>query len=134
MLEVTFPGGVAVDVAVDGQVVHTDQPQPLGGGTAASPFDVFLASIAACAGFFALRFCQERHLTTEGLGVTLETQRDETNPRIATMRLRVKLPQDFPEKYRDALVRSVDHCSVKRTILEPPEFAIAIASPVGHIS
>lgn len=128
MLEVTFPGGVAVDVAVDGQVVHTDQPQPLGGGTAASPFDVFLASIAACAGFYALRFCQERHLATEGLGVTLETQRDETNPkRIATMRLRVRLPQDFPEKYRDALLRSVDHCAVKRTIVDPPQFELAVS-------
>jgi ribosomal protein S12 methylthiotransferase accessory factor len=34
------------------------------------------------------------------------------------------LPSDFPEKYKKALIHSVDLCAVKRTILDPPEFEI----------
>jgi ribosomal protein S12 methylthiotransferase accessory factor len=49
--EVSFPGGVRVDASYRGNVVHTDQPAPLGENTAVSPFDLFFASIATCMGF-----------------------------------------------------------------------------------
>ena len=128
MLEVTFPGGVAVDVTVAGQTVHTDQPAPLGGGTAASPFQLFLASLATCAGFYALRFCQERQIATDGLGVSLETTNDAANPkRLGTVRIQLRLPAEFPEKYREAITRAVDHCAVKRAIADPPVFELAVA-------
>ncbi|HEX3531204.1 MAG TPA: FAD-dependent oxidoreductase [Thermoanaerobaculia bacterium] len=69
-LKVTFPGGVAVNAEYKGQIIHTDQPREHGGGgTAPTPFDLFLASLGTCAGFYALRFCQERSLPTDGLGL-----------------------------------------------------------------
>ena len=34
--------------------IHTDQPAPAGGDSAPSPFDLFLASIATCMGFYAI--------------------------------------------------------------------------------
>jgi len=127
MLEVTFPGGVAIDVSVKGQTVRTDQPPPLGGGTAASPFDVFLASIAACAGFYALRFCQERGIATDDLRVSMDIDRDEAK-RLSAVKLHVRLPREFPEKYRDAIVRSIDHCAVKRAITDPPRFELDVVA------
>jgi putative redox protein len=123
--EVSFPGGVAVDATFRGNTVRTDQPPPLGGGTAMSPFDLFLASIVTCMGFYALRFCQERELATEGMGFTLTPRRDETK-RLATIEIDMRLPQGFPEKYRDAIVRAVDQCAVKKVMLDPPEFAIHV--------
>ncbi len=73
---VSFPGGVAVDARMGSHVVRTDQPAPWGEDGAPAPFDLFLASIATCMGFYALRFCQEREIATEGLGLSLETVRD----------------------------------------------------------
>ena len=125
MIEVTFPGGVAVDASVHGHLIHTDQPL-LGGGTDSgpAPFDLFLASIATCAGFYALRFCQQRGIETADLGVTLTPVRGDK--RIDALRIDLRLPAGFPEKYRDAIVRAVDQCAVKRAILEPPRFEIAV--------
>ena len=124
-LEVTFPGGVAVDVHYRGHTIHTDQPEKAGGGgTGPSPFDLFLASIAACAGFFALRFCQERDISTEGLGVTVDLERDPERHRVSKIKIRVGLPDGFPEKYRKAILRAVDQCAVKRHIVEPPAFEL----------
>lgn len=125
-MTISFPGGVAVDATFEAHTVHTDQPPPLGGGSAMSPFDLFLASIGTCMGFYALRFCQERAISTEGLGLTLDAIRDEQQKRVITIKVALQLPSDFPDKYRDAIRRAVDHCSVKRHLLEPPEFEVAL--------
>ncbi len=51
-IRVTFPGGVKVEAVYKGFVIKTDQPVHQGGeNTAPAPFDLFLASIATCAGF-----------------------------------------------------------------------------------
>ena len=127
-MTVSFPGGVAVDATFKGHTVRTDQPEKSGGGDSAmSPFDLFLASIATCMGFYALRFCQERELSTDGLRLTLEPERDEATKRAAaTIRIALELPGGFPEKYRDAIARAVDQCAVKRHILEAPRFELTV--------
>lgn len=126
MMEVSFPGGVAVEATFRGHTVRTDQPTPKGDGSAMSPFDLFFASLATCMGFYALRFCQEREISTEGLGVTLSTHRDEEKKRVARVVVELRAPEGFPEKYRAAILRAVDLCAVKRHVLEPPEFEIAL--------
>jgi ribosomal protein S12 methylthiotransferase accessory factor len=131
IMDITFPGGVKVDAGFHGFTVHTDQPRDHGGdGSAPAPFDVFLASIGTCAGFYVLRFCQQRGLAAEGLGLTLETIRDPEAGRVATIRLDIRLPEGFPEKYRDAVIRAADQCAVKRHIVEAPRFEVVTSSPV----
>jgi len=127
-MDIRFPGGLQVEALHDGYRIRTDQPTAQGGGgTAPSPFDLFLASIGTCAGYYALRFCQQRGLTTEGLALTLTAERDVVQHRVATVRLDVALPKDFPEKYRGALVKAVDQCSVKKHLAHPPVFEVVVA-------
>lgn len=124
-MEISFPGGVAVDACFDGFRIRTDQPRDSGGeNLAPAPFDLFLASLGTCAGYYALRFCQERKLPSEGLKLFLETERDAEKHRLSRIRLTIHLPPGFPEKYRRAIIRAVNQCSVKRTILDPPEFDV----------
>lgn len=127
-IAVSFPGGVAVDAAYKGHLVHTDQPVHAGGRDAAlAPLDLFYVSLATCMGFYALRFCQERSIATDGLGLSLEPFRDEQTKRVFFIRVTLELPLDFPEKYRAAITRAVDLCAVKKQIVEPPEFEIVLA-------
>lgn len=128
IMNVTFPGGVAVDSHFKGHTLHTDQPEKAGGqDSGPAPFDLFLASIATCSGYYALRFCQEREITTDGLGLTLEPIRDAERGRVATIRMELTLPPGFPEKYRTAILRAIDQCAVKRHMIEPPAFEIVSA-------
>jgi len=128
MMKVTFPGGLAVDAHCKGHLIHTDQPEKNGGNdTGPAPFDLFLASIATCAGFYALRFCEKRGFPAEELAVTLEPVRDPENKRVATIRIEVHLPQGFPDKYHSAVLRAIDQCAVKRHIVNPPDFDVQIA-------
>ena len=96
-----------------------------------SPFDLFLASLAACAGFYALRFCQERGLSTNDLSVTLDASRSLDGKRLEKVRIQVDTPSDFPDKYRQAIVRAVDHCAVKKAIIDPPAFDIEVFAAVA---
>jgi putative redox protein len=125
--EVSFPGGMKVDTTFRGHTIHTDQPVEVGGtDTAAAPFDLFLASLATCAGFYAMRFCQQREIPIDRLGVTLEPVREPEAKKLGKIRIELTLPDSFPEKYHDAILRAVDHCAVKRAVLDPPQFEIAM--------
>ena len=124
-MDVTFPGGVAVEARFGNFTVSTDQPAAYGGKESApAPFDLFLASLATCAGYYALRFCQERQLSTEGLSLSLETERDKEKHRLSKLTISLRLPAGFPEKYRRAIIRAANQCSVKRTMLDPPEIEV----------
>jgi ribosomal protein S12 methylthiotransferase accessory factor len=125
MMEITFPGGVQVNAQFNGFEVATDQPEKNGGqNSAPSPFDFFLASLGTCAGFFALRFCQQRELSTEGLRLQLTSDRNVETKRLDRVEITMQLPKDFPEKYRSAIIRATDQCAVKKALLDPPEIEL----------
>jgi len=125
MMEITFPGGVQVNAQFNGFEVASDQPERNGGqNSAPSPFDFFLASLGTCAGFFALRFCQQRELPTEGLRLQLTTERNAESKRLDRVEITMHLPEGFPEKYRSAIIRATDQCAVKKALLDPPEIEL----------
>jgi putative redox protein len=124
-LKVTFPGGLRVDTEYKGFVIKTDQPTYQGGGgSAPAPFDLFLASIATCAGYYVLAFCQSRGISVEKSEVLMRTERNPETKRIEKISIEIKLPSDFPERYKKAVIKAVDSCSVKVHILKPPSFEV----------
>jgi putative redox protein len=128
-IDVTFPGGKRVDAVIEGMLIRTDQTVENGGtGTAPEPFQLFLASIATCAGIYALEFCRARELSSERMTLTMHCEWDEKKHAIEKMTIDLKLPPGFPDRYRKAIVRVMDLCSVKKHILNPPEFVITTSS------
>lgn len=126
-IDVVFGGGMRIDARMGDTVIPTDQPEKQGGGgTAPTPFDLFLASLATCAGVYAVRFCESRKLSTDGLGLRAVCTFAEKGFHVEAMTFELTLPEGFPDKYRDALVRSVDLCTVKKHLKDPPEFAVQI--------
>jgi ribosomal protein S12 methylthiotransferase accessory factor len=118
---VDFPGGSRVDAHFGKFTVATDQP-PMAG--APTPFDLFLASIATCAGIYVLGFCQQRGLSTEGVQIIQHIHPNPANGMIDEIDLDILVPPAFPEKYRDSLVRSAELCKVKKHLEKPPKFNI----------
>jgi putative redox protein len=128
-IEVTFPGGKRVDARVGPFVVRTDQPVELGGeGSAVAPFDLFLASLATCAGIYVLGFCHARRLSVEGLVIRQHVEVDPVTKLASRIRLELVLPPAFPEKYRAAVVRAAEGCKVKKTIAAAPAMEVVIAT------
>ena len=126
-MTVRFPGGKRVDAHYDGCTVQTDQSVKNGGeGSAPEPFDLFFVSMATCVGIYVLEFCTTRNLNTEGLEVHLLSTLNPEEKRYAEITLDITLPAEFPEKYRSAIWRSANLCTVKKHILNPPEFHITL--------
>lgn len=132
-IKVTFPQGMRVNAEMDGMIIPTDQPVSDGGeGTAPSPFDYFLASLGTCAGIYTLSFCQQRNIATEGLELTQRMEfvdAEGGKRRLAKVAMEITLPPGFPEKYRNAIVKAAGLCTVKRVLMDPPEFEITARVP-----
>ena len=124
-IKVIFPGGKRVDAEMDGMIVHTDQAlENGGGGTAPEPFHLFMASIATCAGIYALEFCRVREIPAENLVLTMRYELDPKKGICDALVIDLRVPPDFPEKYKKAVVKVMNFCSVKKQIMNPPEFVI----------
>lgn len=123
-IQVQFPGGKRVDVHFGPHCVKTDQPEAAGGeNSAPAPFELFLASLATCAGFYVLAFCQARGIPTDGIEIIQRDIKDDSG-HIQRVDLELHLPNAFPEKYRAAVVRAAEGCKVKRLFDAPPAVAI----------
>lgn len=124
-MEIVFPGRKKVDAIYENYTIKTDQPQISGGdGSAPAPFDLFLASIGTCAGIYVLSFCQTRDIPTEGIKLMLNTEKNLETKMIEKIKIEIQLPPEFPEKYKQAVVRSAELCAVKKHMVNPPVFDI----------
>jgi len=118
---IDFPGGSRVDAHFGGFSVPTDQPPA---ASAPTPFATFLSSIGTCAGIYVLGFCQQRGIPTDGIRIV---QRMNSNPlthMVDKIDLEIQVPSNFPDKYRDSLIRSAELCAVKKHLENPPQFEI----------
>jgi ribosomal protein S12 methylthiotransferase accessory factor len=124
-MQIYFPGGKRVYADYGSFTIETDQPSRSGGDESApAPFDLFLASIGTCAGIYALSFMQQRGVDPEGSRLTMRAHFDPAVGLIDQVELELKTPPGFPEKYRDAIVKSMDLCAVKKHLQRPPTFSI----------
>lgn len=126
-MEISFPGGKKVEATYNGQRIQTDQPIVDGGsGSAPAPFDLFLASIGTCTGFYVLSFCQRNNIPTEEIRLIAHVERNPSTHLVEQIRIDIHVPKGFPEKYKNAVVKAAGVCSVKRHLEKPPRIDIAV--------
>lgn len=126
-MEISFPGGKKVDATYSGHRIQTDQPVVDGGsGSAPTPFDLFLVSIGTCTGFYVLSFCQRNSIPTEELRLIAHVERNPSTHLVEQIRIDIHVPKNFPEKYKNAVMKAAGICSVKRHLEKPPRIDIAV--------
>jgi ribosomal protein S12 methylthiotransferase accessory factor len=119
---VRLTGGRRVEAQLGNHRVVTDQPRENGGeDTAPSPFQLFLASLGTCAGVFVQGFCAKRGIPYEAIRV-IERPTFAPDGALQGVEFELQVPPAFPPNYKEALLRVIDRCSVKRTIQCAPEF------------
>jgi len=128
-IEVYFEEGAKVNARLGKHVVKTDQ-RVHGGGedSAPEPFDYFLASLATCAGIYVKVFCDKRGIDSSKIKIMQKHRNDPQTHKLIGIDLDIILPDDFPEKYREAVIKAADQCSVKRILKDPPEIEVQTVS------
>jgi putative redox protein len=129
---IDFPGKARVDAHVGPYTIMTDQPPQGGGdGSAPSPFTMFLSTIGTCAGIYVVGFCRQRNLPTENIRIIQRVYSDPASGMVSRVDLDIQLPPDFPEKYKEAVIRSANQCAVKKHFERPPE--IVVRAGIGEV-
>lgn len=122
-LKILFPGGSKIDAEYKGFLVKTDQPVYSGGdGTAPAPFDLFMISIGTCAGIYVQRFLEQRGFSIDEVEMVMRTEVNREKKMIGKILFDLTLPVSFPEKYKKALINSINLCAVKKHMFDPPVF------------
>jgi ribosomal protein S12 methylthiotransferase accessory factor len=124
--DITFTGNKKVDARFRGFTLKSDQPVADGGDNAApSPLEIFLASIGMCAGFYIVAFCQSRSIPTDNITLKQTVMRNDNTHMVEKININIVLPPNFPEKYKAAIVKVAQSCSVKKFLDAPPEIQIS---------
>ncbi len=124
-MRIDFPGGKRVDATYKDFVIRTDQPQASGGANSApSPFDLFLASLGTCSGYYVLAFLERRGIPATGVSLALSATWDEAAHRVGKVEIRIFLPKGFPDEYVEASVRAAGQCAVKAHLESPPSVSV----------
>ncbi len=126
-MNINFAGGKKVNAHFNGFVVKTDQPVDNGGnGDSPDPFSLFLSSIGTCTGIYVLRFCQKRNIPTDSLKILLRTKETDTTGLVEKIMMNIQVGDQFPMKYKDALLKAASLCTVKKHLENPPSIDLSL--------
>lgn len=116
---------------VHGHKIRTDQTESSGGmNSAPSPFELYLASIGTCAGIYVKSFCDNRNIPAENIKIIQSVVYNKGTGLPENIKLEIKLPADFPEKYKASVVSVAELCKVKKSIINPPSFEIIASTEI----
>ena len=125
-------GKVASRVRLGDHELVFDQPRSVPGGEdrGPSPLDVMAVSVAACAHYFAAAFLHARGLSTKGLSVEVEFEKERLPvSRIGHLALKVRLPIGLSDRQVAGVERAIKGCPAYGTLLQPPRVEISIDAP-----
>jgi putative redox protein len=133
MLEVLVDhlGEVQFEVKARGHRVFCDQPTENGGfDEGMTPPEFLLASLGACAGYYAVQYLKARHLPMRGLRVRTTADKVEAPPRVDNIRIELEYPETLDERHRAGVLAAVHKCMIHNTLLNPPRISVDVRVPL----
>jgi uncharacterized OsmC-like protein len=122
--------GVRFSVQARSHTITCDQPQENGGTDAGmTPPEFLLASLGTCAAFYGAEYLRTRNLARSGVTVSVSAEKLKGPARLGNFRIRLDCPVCLTTEQRDGLIRSIEHCLVKNTLLNPPQIDVSLEVP-----
>lgn len=128
-ITVTHLGADAFEIHTRSHSFYTDQPSPGRVEIGPTPTELFVAALAACAGFYAEHFLRRHGLAHHGLRVDCAWALRVGEPsRVTRVSLTVTPPGSLPQEWHADLISAVKECTVHNSLLRPPDIAIELAT------
>jgi putative redox protein len=103
----------------DGMTLET------GEGTA-SPFNLLIASLGACAILSAEAYCSRKQLPLEGFKININVERHPETRLAQEIAMELVIPSNFPAEEVPRLIRAAGTCFVKKHFDNPPVFTTTV--------
>ena len=128
-VSVNQTGQVRFAVTARSHTVICDQPAENNGtDSGMTPPELLLASLGTCAAFYAAEYLRTRKLANSGVQFSLSAEKLKPPARLGNFKIQVTSPVPLSAEQREGLMRSVHHCLVHNTLLNPPQIAIELLS------
>ena len=129
-VQVEHLGAVQFEIKARQHVIASDQPAENGGfDEGMTPPELMLASLGACAAFYAAAYLRKHNLAGRGTKVRVTASKRKDPPRLDDFHISVDVPASLDPKHLEGLERAVHQCLIHNTLLHPPTIAIEIHSP-----
>ena len=119
-------GGVAFEITASGHRIVSDQTSSNGGGDSGmTPPELLLASLGACAGYYAAEYLRVRFLTTPRLVIRVSAEKALQPTRLSSFRIEVDAP-GLDKRHEAGIFRAVRTCLIHNTLLHPPKIELVV--------
>jgi uncharacterized OsmC-like protein len=127
-IAVTHLGSESFEIHTRGHTFCTDQPSPGRVEIGPTPTELFVAGIAACAGYHAERFLRRHGMPHRGVRVECDWALRAVEPsRVSRVSLRVIPPGPVSEDQREELIAAVGRCPAHNSLRQPPDISIELS-------
>lgn len=122
-------GAVQFEIKAREHSIVSDQPRENGGyDEGMTPLELLLASLGACAAFYAAQYLRKHQLATEGTRVRVLADKEKNPARVDNFRIEVEVPVSVSEAQQRGVEDAVHHCLIHNTLLHPPKISLAVRS------
>jgi putative redox protein len=125
-------GSVQFEIKTRGHSIVSDQPLENGGfDEGMTPPELLLASLGACAGYYAAQYLRKHKLAAEGTRVRITCDKvKEPVARLTNFVIEVNAAIELSEDHRSGVQDAVEHCLVHNTLLHTPKISLKVESVV----
>ena len=124
---VSFPKEFEIMTEYEGLTLMVGYPKSAGGeGLLPDPLHLFISSIASCLGLNAVSFCKTRDIDYNNISLEIRIEEEEETKLIEKLIIDIKLPENFPDKYKKAIINAVKECKIKKIIEKQPQYVLKI--------
>jgi len=128
-------GEVQFEIKARSHTLACDQPVENGGyDEGMTPPELLLASLGACAAYYAAEYLRRHNLAATGTRVRVTAEKAKNPARLAEFQIEVDLPLEVSEQHREGIEDAVHRCLIHNTLLYPPQISIEVrqlaATPV----
>jgi putative redox protein len=128
-------GSVQFEIRARSHSIVSDQPaENFGHDEGMTPPELLLASLGACAGFYAAQYLRKHRLASAGTRARVTADKVKDPARIDNFRIEVEVPGEFSALHRAGVEEAVHHCLIHNTLLQPPKIAIEIKEQAQVVS
>lgn len=125
-IKVSLLEGFKLSCQFDNHTVYSDQPvSNKGNDEFPSPYDYFLSSLALCAGYYVKSYCHARGIDASGIQITQNNKKEEAGSYKQIIDIKVVFPSEISEKDKTGILRSIEGCTVKKSIMAVPDITVS---------
>lgn len=132
MLEVVTKhlGAVQFEITARGHRIYSDQPLQNGGfDEGMTPPELMLASLGACAAYYAVDYLKRSQLPLEGIVARTTAEKVPGPPRLDHIHIELECPGLIEERHQKGIVESVRKCLIHNTLLHTPKIRVDLVVP-----